>query len=466
MAKKTELKEHILELLKKNLQGLKIADLALAMNENPDNASYRRSLQRALKSLEHEKKITPKGNARARIYIATNKIDSVSRFESESVPIVSTIKSVALSKNAEKLFKSISQPTTKRFPVGYNQKFLKDYIPNKSPLLSIEQKKELMSLGKLQSSQKPFGTYARDLYQRLIIDLSWNSSRLEGNTYSLLETKRLIEFGEMADGKAASESQMILNHKAAIEFLIDSIDEIELNRLTICNIHALLSDNLLGDPSASGKIRTRSVQVSGSTYIPIDNPHLLNQEFDLFLAKANLIKDPFDQSFFILVYLPYLQSFEDVNKRTSRLSANIPLIKKNLKPLAFIDVDQDTYLKALLGIYEQNDVSLFRDLFIWAYKRSTQRYSAIQQSLGEPNLLKLKFRDKIQNIIRTLVKEKTSSKQTYNKASSLIKNLKLNLDESKKILEIIELEIATLHEGNIARYKIHLNEYKTWKKLK
>lgn len=261
------------------------------------------------------------------------------------------------------------------------------------------------------------------------------SSRLEGNTYSLLETKRLIELGEIADGKNATEAQKILNHKAAIEFLIDSAEEINFDRLAICNIHALLSDNLLGDPSASGKIRERAVQISGSTYLPIENPHLLGEMFELFLKKVKQIENPFEQCFFTLVHLSYLQAFEDVNKRTSRICANIPLIKENLIPLAFVDVDQDTYLKALLGIYEKNDASLFRDLFMWAYKRSTQRYSARQQSLGEPNLLKLKYRAKIQEIIQYIVKGKTPGKQVSRALSKFVEKLKLNSDDAKKYLK-------------------------------
>lgn len=466
MAKASELESRILEVLKKGAaEGQKITDLAAALNMNAGDAAVRRSLQRALKSLENQQKIEPKGQARARIYFLSAAIGGA-KPQAATEAATSVFTDIKLSKEGEKLLKHISQPITKREPVGYNKKFLQDYIPNKSNYLNSEQKKTLMDLGQVEVSEKPAGTYARDIYQRLIIDLSWNSSRLEGNTYSLLETKRLIELGEAADGKNATEAQMILNHKAAIEFLINSAEEIDFDRLTICNLHALLSDNLLGDPSASGKVRDRAVLISGSTYLPIDNPHLLDEMFDLFLEKAEQIKNPFEQCFFALVHLSYLQTFEDVNKRTSRISANIPLIKKNLKPLAFVDVDQDTYLKALLGIYEKNDVSLFCDLFMWAYKRSTQRYSAIQQSLGEPNLLKLKYRTKIHEIIQAIVKGRIPGKQVSTKLIGLVKKMDLDPDESKKILEILEVEIASLHEGNIARYQIRPSEFKSWTDLK
>lgn len=464
MAKTFELENRILEILKNEHEGQKITDLAVAFNMDYKDTAVRKSLQRALKSLEGQNKIKPKGKARATIYFISKNADL--KTQAINVGVTSVIKDITLSKEGKKLLKYISQPITKREPVGYNQKFLQDYIPNKSRYLTEEQEIDLMNLGHVGSSQKPAGTYARNIYQRLIIDLSWNSSRLEGNTYSMLETQRLIELGEAADGKNITESQMILNHKAAIEFLIDSAKETDFNRHTICNVHALLSDNLLGDPSASGKVRERAVQISGSTYLPIDNPHLLNQMFDLFLKKAKQIENPFEQSFFTLVHLSYLQTFEDVNKRTSRISASIPLFKKNLRPLAFVDVDQDTYLKALLGIYEKNDVSLFRDLFLWAYKRSTLRYSAIQQSLGEPNFLKLKYRAKIKEIIQAIVKGKVPGKKVTNALSKLVEKLNLNPDDSKKILEILELEIISLHEGNFARYQIRPGEFKAWADLK
>lgn len=464
MTKIIELENRILKILEKESKGKKITDLASALNMNIDDAAIRRSLQRVLKSLVNQKKIEPSGQARARSYSVFTKNVFNAKVDDEGA--TSLIKHIKLSEAGEKLLKYINQPISRRKPVGYNQKLLQEYIPNKTIYLTPDQKKTLMELGKVEPSIKPAGTYARDIYHRLIIDLSWNSSRLEGNTYSLLETKRLIELGEVADGKNATEAQMILNHKAAIEFLIDSAEEINFDRLAICNIHALLSDNLLGDPSASGKIRERAVQISGSTYLPIDNPHLLSEMFDLFLKKAKQIENPFEQCFFSLVHLSYLQAFEDVNKRTSRISANIPLIKKNLKPLAFVDVDQDAYLKALLGIYEKNDVSLLRDLFMWAYKRSTQRYSAIQQSLGEPNLLKLKYRSKIQEIIQAIIKGKVPGRQIFKSLSSLVQKLNLNSEDSKKVLEILELEIASLHEGNIARYQIRPSEFKNWTKLK
>jgi len=227
----------------------------------------------------------------------------------------------------------------------------------------------------------------------------------------------------------------------------------------------LLSENLLGDPSASGRIRELSVGISGTTYLPLENSHLLRENFEIFIDKLNRIKDPFEQSFFALVHLSYLQAFEDVNKRTARLVANIPLIKANLKPLSFIDVNREAYLLALLGIYEKNDLSLFRDFYLWAYQRSAQRYSALQQVLGEPNLLKLKYRSTIQDIIRSLILKKVPGPKMVATIQDLLKALKLPEEDFAQLFQLIEIEIMSLHEGNIARFKICPSEYQEWKAL-
>ncbi len=168
-------------------------------------------------------------------------------------------------------------------------------------------------------------------------NLSWNSSRLEGNTYSLLETERLLELGESAEGKDAREAQMILNHKAAIELLAEQSPEIGFNRYTICNLHALLSDNLLADPQACGRLRARAVGITGTVFHPLEGPQIIEECFQQVLDTANAITDAFEQAFFVMVHLPYLQPFEGVkNKRVSRLAANIPLYSAAIFALLLI----------------------------------------------------------------------------------------------------------------------------------
>ncbi|MCW5958501.1 MAG: Fic family protein, partial [Pyrinomonadaceae bacterium] len=299
----------------------------------------------------------------------------------------------------------------------------------------------------------------------LLIYLSLNSSRLEGNTYSLLETKRLIELGKEANDKNALEAQMILNHKAAIEYIVESAEDERITSHEVCSIHALLSENLLENAAASGRLRSIVVGIGGSTYLPLENPHLINEMFDLFIEKINLIEDPFEQSLFSIIHLSYLQAFEDVNKRTARLVANIPMVKKNLRPLSFVEVDKDVYVRALLGVYEKNDISLIRDLYMWAYDRSSRQYTAVQRAIAEPNLLKLRYRTQIQEIVRSIILEKIKGDVVVAKIRELIEASDLPEAEHDELFNIIENEIVSLHDGNIARFKVRPSEYRAWKEV-
>ena len=177
------------------------------------------------------------------------------------------------------------------------------------------------NLGRPPAENTPAGTFARDILNRLLIDLSWASSQLEGNTYSQLDTERLIEFGQAAEGKDAMETQMILNHKSAIEYLVMNIDQTDVSKETIIALHAFLSDGLMADPLMCGRIRNRAVDIGGSVYLPIALPQRLEELFGIVIDMAAEIIDPFEQAFFLMVHLPYLQPFEDVNKRVSLLFA-------------------------------------------------------------------------------------------------------------------------------------------------
>lgn len=458
--KKADIEALVLKLLKEKKE-ISVPDVAQAAGLSKSDEGDRKAIRRVLTALVERGLLEAQGAARARVYVATKSIPT------ETPPSMGTaakpFKDILLSQESETLLKYVSQSPLARTPVGYNQDFLRSYEPNRTFYLTEVQRADLLKIGTVESRVQPAGTYARNILNRLLIDLSWNSSRLEGNTYSLLETKRLIELGENAVGKDASEAQMILNHKGAIEYIIESAVEGKISSLEVCSIHALLSENLLGDPSATGRIRQIAVGIGGTTYMPLENPHVLKECFQLLIEKLNLIEDPFEQSFFSLVQLSYMQAFEDVNKRTARLVANVPLIKKNLRPLSFTDVDQEAYIKSLLGVYEKNDVCLFRDLYLWAYTRSSRRYSAIQQAMGEPNLLKLKYRTEIQDIIRSVILEKIPGPQVVHRIQSLMESKNLPEADLAELFKLIETDIISLHDGNIARFKIRPSEFQEWK---
>ena len=254
---------------------------------------------------------------------------------------------------------------------------------------------------------------------------------------------------------------MILNHKAAIQLLVDQAEEIGFNNYTVLNLHALLSDNLLGDPEAGGRLRTTMVAIGGTVFHPLAIPQRVEECFHQVLATATAIANPFEQSFFALVHLPYLQPFIDVNKRVSRLAANIPFIKNNLCPLSFVDVPQKAYLDGILGVYEHNRIELLRDVFIWAYQRSAARYSAIKQSLGEPDPFRLRYRQQIARLIQTVIREGMNKKKA-GQTIKLFADSQVERRDRHRFIEVTETELMSLHEGNIARYLIRPSEYRTW----
>lgn len=370
---------------------------------------------------------------------------------------------IALSRESEGIRAYLRQPQAARNPVGYKREFLDTYRPGETFYLPEDVRARLAEIGARHvSGQEAAGTYARQILNRLLIDLSWNSSRLEGNTYSLLDTKRLIEFGQEAEGRDRLEAQMILNHKDAIEFLVGNAADIGFNRYTILNLHGILANNLLADQRAAGRLRHIGVGIDGSVFHPLETPQLVEECFDQLLATAAAIRDPFEQSFFVMVQLPYLQPFDDVNKRVSRMAANIPFIRANLSPLAFTDVPRDLYSHAILGVYELNRVDLLRDVFVWAYERSAARYAAVKQSLGEPDPFRLRYRDELRAVVGDVVRGTMDRRAAPAYVASWADANTPEADR-QQFREVAENELLGLHEGNFARYAIRPGEFAAWR---
>jgi hypothetical protein len=372
---------------------------------------------------------------------------------------------VPLSPTSKEMRAYLSRPLNARQPVGYNREFLDSYRPNETFYLSEEQRGHLAEVGKPNFDDQAAGTYAKQILNRLLIDLSWNSSRLEGNTYSLLDTTRLIELGEAAEGRDRLEAQMIVNHKEAIEFLVNDAEAIGFNRYTILNLHGILAQNLLPDPGAPGRLRRMGIGIGKSTFHPLELPQLIEECFNEVLEKAAAIEDPFEQALFAMVQLPYLQPFDDVNKRVSRLSANIPFIKLNLSPLSFIDVPRTLYMDAVLGVYELNKIDLLRDVFIWAYERSAARYAAVRQSLGEPDPFRFKHKAALRQIVGEVVRGRMDRKAAAAYITAWVEKNGIPEAERQKFRDIAEAELVSLHEGNFARYQIRPSEFEAWQQV-
>lgn len=426
--------------------GLTLAELLVAQ---PGLA--RRTAQRLIAGLIDRGQAIARGEARARRYFGV--VTSVSDGFSRHIP---------LSADSQDILAYIDQPAQARKPVGYQRDFLDAYLPNTTWYLSAAMRRQLHRMGKTADIDQPAGTYSRAILNRLLIDLSWASSHLEGNTYTRLDTRELIEHGKAARGKSAIETQMILNHKTAIESLVENIDSAELNRYTLMNLHSALAENLLPNPADEGRVRQHAVDIGKSVYRPLSKPQQIEDVLSALLVKANQIHDPFEQSFFMMVHLPYLQPFADINKRTSRLAANLPLFRANLCPLTFMDVPEQAYSRATLGVFEMTRVELLRDLYVWAYERSTQEYLVIKQDLAEPDPLRLAWRDFIKQSIREVILQ-----PQVDPLASIAQSVAQRIPEQEQVevRALIVEELRRLHEGVLARYGLRPSELLAWQEL-
>jgi Fic family protein len=437
--------------------GASLSDVFGAMHPPP----ARRSLQRWLALLVADGKLIQDGEGRMARYRRPLTRGTPTPSHASAV-VAATPTELVVSADAGQVRLLVRRPLVQRKPVGYDPEFLKAYRPNRTFYLPPAMRRHLAEIGVSWKQGQPAGTHARDILDRLLIDLSWNSSRLEGNTYSLLETERLLQLGAVAEGKDAGEAQMILNHKRAIELLVQDAGEIGFNRYTLLNLHAALAENLLANPNAAGRLREIAVGIDRSVFHPIEGPQRIVEMFDLLLKKAQAIKNPFEQAFFSMVHLPYLQPFEDVNKRVSRLAANIPFIRMNLSPLSFVDVPQRDYVDGLLGVYELNRIELLREVFLWAYERSCARYAAIRQTVGEPDVFRQQYRALLSEVVSDVVRQVLNKQEAAQQVRQAAMKLSPREDQ-RRFAEMAESELAGLHEGNFARFRIRPSEFKSWR---
>ncbi|WP_332309093.1 Fic family protein [Candidatus Burkholderia verschuerenii] len=324
-------------------------------------------------------------------------------------------------------------------------------MPNESWLMPRELAESLYRDGRLRE-QQPAGTYARKVLEQLLIDLSWSSSHLEGNRFSLLATEELFRRGTAGDD---ADAVMLLNHKAAIEFMVDGVPMQGLSASIVRNLHAVLMSDLLADTEALGAIRTKMVNISDTVYIPTQIPALLEDMLEMILNKARLIKNPIEGAFFLWVNLAYLQPFEDGNKRTSRLAANIPLMLYNCSPLSFLDVSPRDYALAMLGVYEFLDVSRAVDLFEWTYRRSMKKYIVVMESVGAPDPLRLKYREYLTEAVGLVVRDRRS-------AQTVIEELGLSDERAPGFEAMLLDELKKLAVFNCARYRLTMTATQAW----
>jgi hypothetical protein len=367
-------------------------------------------------------------------------------------PLLPVGKAFLFSTGQQPLIEKLTAPIGTRKPVAYQRSFVEDYVPNQSALIPPAKAQALFEKGRTQG-QQPAGTYARKVLEQLLIDLAWHSSRLEGNRKSLLDTKALFERGRSAEDD--EDALMLLNHKDAIEFVVDEVPHYGIQGVVVRNIQSLLMNGLLRNPDALGKARNTVVSITDSVYVPLQVPQLLDEILANIVDKVCLIKNPIEAAFFLWVNIAYLQPFEDGNKRTSRLCANLPLLLQNCAPLSFMDVEQADYALAILAVYEQQDVSLAVELFEWTYRRSIDKYAAILEAMGLPDRFRVKYRELLGDAVQQVVASAAV-------VANLVPTLSIDPADLDKFAELLREELQHLETYNCARYRLGLALTEKW----
>ncbi|MCC5832774.1 MAG: Fic family protein [Chlamydiales bacterium] len=356
----------------------------------------------------------------------------------------------------------IKRPIFERLPVAYDLKWVDSYRPNETFYLPKALRLQLEEAGERANGQDPAGTYAHKIFNRLLIDLSYNSSRLEGNTYSLLDTEKLLLHGDSAEGKLDMEKIMILNHKEAIRYLVENAPRLEVNRTVVCTIHYLLAEGLI-DTRYAGKVRDYGVRIGGSTYIPFEDPKKIENQLNKICQIAVQIINPFELSLFLLIHISYLQAFIDVNKRTARLCANIPLITNNLVPLSFNAIEVDDYMSAMLCIYELQDVRPLIDLYVYSYMRTCAAYDSTVKSLGYDEV-RVRYRQQRRELVREILNQYLLGRALDTYIREFAEKIIPPTDQKSFIEDVLE-DLDQLDQSRIVGMGVSIEQLNTWIRL-
>lgn len=305
---------------------------------------------------------------------------------------------------AEIVSKMVRGDSTKRSKIGYHSEWLDSYVPNQTTYLRPDTLDRLMK--RCPPGTAPLASLNDHEVSMFMCDLSYASSRLEGNAYDYAGTLKLLEHHIETSNCSDREKVEILNHRDAVRYLINGIredpDNFKLTPYTVRSLHSLLSSDLLKDRNMCGNLRTSSVQVKFSSYMPLYIPSQISSGFDKVITTANQIENPFEQSFFLLVHLPYLQPFEDCNKRTARVVCNLPLMRAGITPISWMDALTMQYKDAVLAIYEHNEPLLMDEIFADCFVRSAEKFSLMQRQQN-PDPIAARYRQEIRETVRARV---------------------------------------------------------------
>lgn len=299
-----------------------------------------------------------------------------------------------------------ARPPHLRPVARYDRARIDGYEPNKTRWLPREAEDRMRQAAGRVAHQLDASTYSRRIAERFLIDLSWASSHLEGNTYKYLEAEALIKYAETAEGHDWTEATMILNHKRAIGLLLEAVDTRGITPEWTARLHSLLMRDLV-PAEALGRVRSRGDEygIGGSSYRPSSDPVRLAEDQGALCWAAERVENPFEASFLLMAGTAYLQAFHDGNKRTGRLACNLPLLRAGLPPMSFMAVTPSEYITGAIAFYELGDPAPLADVLSRAYAEAAPHYSAAVATQRAPRSAEIRHRGRINAAIAALMEE-------------------------------------------------------------
>ncbi|MDE0522850.1 MAG: Fic family protein [Boseongicola sp.] len=294
----------------------------------------------------------------------------------------------------------------RRAPIPYDPDRIGGYVPNETRWLPKESAERMQAAVDRAGMQRlDASTWSRAIAERFLIDLSWASSNLEGNTYDHLSTELLVKYGQSASGRDLLETAMILNHKAAISAVLDGIEDAFPDAENVRRCHVLMMRDLV-DPADLGTVRRSAARVSASSYRPSSDRVILASALGDLMAKARKVENPFEASFLLLAGLSYLQAFGDGNKRMGRLLSNEPLLRAGLPPLTFIGIDQTPYVLGLIEFYETGATGLLGEAISLSYETTVNDHVHAMSGQRVPHALEIRERARISDALERVFRDR------------------------------------------------------------
>lgn len=347
-------------------------------------------------------------------------------------------------------------------PTGYDPALLAAYRFDRTrrPYLDDSRRDELRTLATQWRSA------SADLKPTIpatqLVDCAWGSACLDGCTYSRTQFERLVKDGVSAVGKSPFESQSALNHHSAMRYALAAAAGLDTERSAILEAHALLTDGLLDDPGEGGCVRDAPLEVPGSLYRPLASRQRLEELLDATLSAARHIDDPFEQAFFLLVHLSYLQPFSAANTAVARVIANIALLRRGHCPISYVGVSGKLYNQSLLNLYESKRIEPLRDLFIRAFETTCRRAIAARDQPLSPTAFRMQHRIALDEAVRTLVR---GGWRGSGQAVREFMPARVAPADHDRFTALVLSELRALHAGNAVRFALQPDEVQRWKEV-